>query len=157
MTLPSLSFTRTLALVMLMVAAAPARAQVPVAQAAAPQAASLPQVSPIDQFALSGPYLFVPRGDSGRTLNEQPTGGIELAPFQAGAQTAQWVFEAVPGTPFVRIKNRAQNTYLAGVNGALQALPASPDDGQAQWTFEPVDGTPFVQLRNRESDHFLFS
>src|SRR5258708_33697864 len=110
MTLPFPSLTRALAVVTLMVAAAPLHAQ---AQQQAPQAASAPQVSPIDQFALSGPYLFVPRGDTGRTLNEQQTGGVELAPFHAGAQTAQWTFEAVPGTPFLRIEDRAQNTYLA--------------------------------------------
>ena len=116
---PFRSLNGALALVALMIAAAPAHAQAPAAQAAAP---ALPQVSPVDQFKLNGPYLFAPRAETGKTLNEQRTGRIEIDPFQAGQQTAQWVFEAVPASPFVRIKNQALNTYLADVDGMLQAM-----------------------------------
>ena len=102
MTLPFHSLTRALAVATLLVCGGRSLARAGSAAGTAGRARR--RCSPIDQFALSGPYLFVPRGDTGRTLNEQQTGGVELAPFQAGAQTAQWLFEAVPGTPFVRIK-----------------------------------------------------
>jgi hypothetical protein len=147
MKLALLSPARALALVALVALSVPVSAE-----AQQPP----PQVSPVDQFNLNGPYLFAPRTENGKTLNEPTAGTVEIDPFQAGQQSAQWVFEAVPDTPFVRIKNRALNAYLADADGVLQAMQAAPDDGQAQWTFEPVDGTSFVQLRNRESDRFLF-
>jgi hypothetical protein len=117
----------------------------------------LPQVSPIEQFQLSGAYRVASRGEAGKFLNAQGSGGVEVARVKPEWDSTQWVFEPVPGSPFVRIKSRWKNTYLTDVNGALRATNATPDAVVAHWTFEPVDGTNYIQFRNRETDRFLLS
>ena len=117
----------------------------------------VPQVSPVEQFQLNGAYRLVTRLDSSKVLNTQASGTIEVIAAQPEWDSAQWSFESVQGTPFVRIKNLWKRTYLADFNGKPRAMPSSPDATEAHWTFEPVDGTNFVQFRNRETDRFLLS
>jgi hypothetical protein len=138
-------------------APAPVQSPPPAIASAPQQAASepLPQISPIEQFQLNGPQRVAPRGVAGKLLNNQASGTVEVAGVKPEWDSGQWLFEAVPGTPFVRIKNRWKNTFLTDANGALRAMPAQPDADEAHWTFEPVDGTAYVQLRNRDSDRFL--
>jgi hypothetical protein len=138
-------------------APAPVQSPPPAIASAPQQAASepLPQISPIEQFQLNGPQRVAPRNVAGKLLNNQASGSVEVAGVKPEWDSGQWLFEAVPGTPFVRIKNRWKNTFLTDVNGALRATPALPDADEAHWTFEPVDGTSYVQFRNRDSDRFL--
>src|SRR5205814_7053759 len=116
---------------------------------------AIPQVSPVEQFQLRGVYRLVTRLDNSRVLNSQASGTLEVTAAQPEWDSAQWSFESVAGTPFVRIKNAWKKTYLADFNGKPRAMPSAPDATEAHWTFEPVDGTNFVQFRNRETDRFL--
>jgi len=127
------------------------------APAAAPQTAALPQVSPVDQFQLSGIFSITPQIDGSKLLNTEAAGTVEFDPLNPSWDSEQWSFEAVPGTPFVRIKNGWKNTYLTDTNGSLRATNSSPDAEETHWTFEPVQGTNSVQFRNRSTDHFLFA
>lgn len=138
-------------------AAPPAIAQVqPAAADQQPVATEpVPQVSPVDQFQLRGLYRLVTQLDTTRMLNSEASGALDAMAAQPEWDSAQWSFEAVAGTPFVRIRNSWKKTYLADSAGKPQAIAAAPDANEAQWTLEPVDGTPYVQLRNRESDRFL--
>ncbi|MDO8399020.1 MAG: hypothetical protein Q7T45_14485, partial [Bradyrhizobium sp.] len=131
----------------------------PPVAAAAPQAAmaQLPQISPIEQFQLSGVYRIAPRGNAAIALNSQASGTIDVAAVKPEWDSGQWTFEAVPGSPFVRIKNQWKKTYLTDVGGKLRATAALPDADEAHWSFEPVDGTTFIQFRNRETDRFLIA
>jgi len=139
---------------------APPPAPPPPDTAAAPQQSAvepLPQVSPVDQFQLRGTYRLAARLDNSKVLNNEASGTIDVIAASPEWDSAQWIFESVPGTPFVRIRNAWKKTYLADFNGKPRAMPASPDATEAHWTFEPVDGTNFVQFRNRETDRFLLS
>ena len=137
-------------------AVAPALAQsAPPAEQQPATPADVSQISPIVQFELRGAYRFVPRADEARRLNSQASGTIEVAPTKPEWTSAQWSFEEVPGSPFVRIRNQWRKTYLTDVEGTLRATNALADADEAHWTFEPVDGTSLVQLRNRETDRFL--
>ncbi len=139
----------------------PAPPPPPVAAAAPPQqvaADPLPQISPIEQFQLSGIQRLSSRIDPSKFLNNPPPSGtVDVAAAKPDWDSAQWTFEAVRGTPFVRIKNKWKSTYLADFNGKPRAMAAAPDATETHWTFEPVDGTEFVQFRNRESDGFLLN
>jgi hypothetical protein len=119
--------------------------------------AQLPQVSPVEQFQLRGAYRLVARLDNSRALNTSASGTVDVAAASPEWDSAQWTFESVPNTPFVRIRNAWKKTYLADVNGKPRAIPTSPDATEGHWSFEPVDGTNFVQFRNRETDRFLLS
>jgi len=144
-------------------AAPPAAGPQPVVQqpvAANPQPAAaepVPQVSPVDQFQLNGLYRLATQLDSTRMLNSEATGTLDAIAVQPEWDSAQWSFEAVTGTPFVRIKNSWKKTYLVDADSKPAAMPASPDGSVAQWTFEPVDGSPYVAFRNRETDRFLIA
>ena len=117
----------------------------------------IPQASPIEQFQLSGAYRLVTRLDNTKVLNSEASGTLAVMAVQPEWDSAQWTFEAVPGTPFVRIRNLWKKTYLTDFNGKARAMPAAPNATEAQWTFEPVDGTNFAQFRNRETDRFLLA
>lgn len=126
----------------------------PASQAATAPPVELPQVSPVEQFELSGPQRIAPRSAATRSLNLQTTGAVNLTqPSNSG----RWTFTAVPETPFVRIKTDAKNAHLTDVNGQLRATLSAPDSEASHWTFEPVDGTLFVQLRNRATDRILMA
>ena len=122
-----------------------------------PQLTDVPQVSPVEQFQLNGAYRLVTRLDNTKVLNNEASGTLDVMAVQPEWDSAQWVFEAVPGTPFVRIRNLWKKTYLTDVNGKPRAVPATSEATESHWTFEPVDGTSFVQFRNRETDRFLLS
>ncbi|MFH1343337.1 MAG: hypothetical protein ABIL01_19330 [Pseudomonadota bacterium] len=135
-------------------------AAAPPPDAVAPQQAAmaeLPQVSPIEQFQLSGAYRVAPRSAAATALNSQASGTVEVSGVKPQWESGQWTFEAVPGSPFVRIRNQWKRTYLTDVNGKLRATAALPDADEAHWSFEPVDGTTFIQFRNRESDRYLIA
>ncbi|MDO9561474.1 MAG: hypothetical protein Q7J60_07645, partial [Bradyrhizobium sp.] len=119
--------------------------------------AELPQVSPIEQFQLQGAYRIAPRSAAATALNSQASGTIDIPTVKPEWESGQWTFEAVPDSPFVRIRNQWKKTYLTDVNGRLRATAALPDADEAHWSFEPVDGTSFVQFRNRETDRFLIA
>ena len=140
-------------------ASAPAHCSRSAAGARPPQAAmaQLPQVSPIEQFQLSGVYRIAPRGNAAMALNSQASGTIDVATVKPEWDSGQWSFEAVPGSPFVRIRNQWKKTYLTDVGGKLRATAALPDADEAHWSFEPVDGTTFIQFRNRETNRFLIA
>ncbi len=142
-------------------AQAPVAAQIPPTLVAAePQQAAmaqLPQVSPIEQFQLSGAYRVAPRSAAATALNSQASGTVEVSNVKPEWESGQWTFEAVPGSPFVRIRNQWKKTYLTDVNGKLRATAAPANADEAHWSFEPVDGTSFVQFRNRESDRYLIA
>jgi hypothetical protein len=134
--------------------AAPEQAAPEQADAAADK---LPQVSPIEQFHLSGDYRLVPRDDRRKALNNESSGSVEVTRVKDSWESGKWSFEEVPGTPYVRIKNEWKHTYLADHDGKLRALKADDDAQDAQWSFEPVDGTTYVQLRNRASERYLLT
>ncbi len=114
-----------------------------------------PQVSPVEQFELSGSQRVVPRSAASRSLNNRASGDLELIQAGQPADSAQWTFSAVPGTSFVRIKNDGKNAYLTDVDGRPRVALSALDAEASHWTFEPVDGTTYVQMRNRESDRIL--
>jgi hypothetical protein len=125
------------------------------AAAAQEDAGTLPQISPIEQFRLSGAYHITPRVDSAKMLNGPISGTVDVSPLKPAWDGGRWAFEAVSGTPFVRIKNTWMNTYLGDANGSARASHVPPDASETHWTVEPVDGTPYIQFRNRETDRFL--
>jgi protein tyrosine phosphatase (PTP) superfamily phosphohydrolase (DUF442 family) len=125
------------------------------AAAAQEDAGTLPQISPIEQFHLSGAYHITPRVDSAKMLNGPISGAVDVSPLKPAWDGGRWAFEAVSGTPFVRIKNTWKNTYLGDANGSARASHVPPDASETHWTVEPVDGTPYIQFRNRETDRFL--
>ena len=116
-----------------------------------------PQVSPIEQFHLRGAYKLVPRDGPTKALNNESSGSVEITRVKPGWESGKWTFEAVPGTPYVRIKNDWKHTYLADRDGRLRTVKADDDDQDAHWGFEPVDGTDYVQLRNRKSERYLLT
>ena len=136
-------------------ATAPPPAAVAPAQDPQTVMAEIPQISPVEQFDLRGVFRISPRANSSIALNSEAAGTIFVMNVKPEWDSGQWVFEPVPGLPFVRIKNQWKKTYLTDVGGKLRATSATPDADEAHWTFEPVDGTPFVQFRNRETDRFL--
>jgi len=138
-------------------AAQPPGPQDPATVIASTAAEQLPQVSPVEQFQLNGNYRLATQVDGSKVLNSQASGTLDVAAARPEWDSAQWMFEPVGGTPFVRIRNKWKGTYLADFNGKPRAMPAAPNATETQWTFEPVDGTPFVQFRNRETDRFLLA
>jgi hypothetical protein len=119
--------------------------------------AQLPQVSPIEQFRLHGSYRLIPPNDPHKALNFGPVGGIEIVNVSAESSSAKWMFEAVPGTPYVRIKNDWKHSYLADHNGELQLLNADISEQNTLWGFVPIDGTPYVQLQNFATGRYLLT
>ena len=119
--------------------------------------AEIPQISPVEQFDLRGVFRISPRTNPSIAINSEAAGTIFVMNVKPEWDSGQWAFEAVPGLPFVRIRNEWKKTYLTDVGGKLRATAATPDADEAHWTFEPVDGTPFVQFRNRETDRFLIA
>jgi hypothetical protein len=118
---------------------------------------TVPQVSPIEQLQLKGLYRLITQLDATRMLNSEASGVLDASQAPPDWDSAMWSFEAVTGTPFVRIKNNWKKTYLADSGGTPKAIAAAPEASEAQWTIEPVDGTLYVQFRNRESDRFLLA
>jgi len=137
------------------VTAAPAPATAPPLDDPPSAMAEIPQISPIEQFDLRGLFRISPRTNPSIAINSEAAGTIFVMNVKPEWTSGQWAFEAVPGLPFVRIRNEWKRTYLTDVDGRLRATAATPDADEAHWTFEPVDGTPFVQFRNRETDRFL--
>ncbi len=128
------------------------------ADANAPQASDavdVPQVSPVEQFELDGNFRIAPVSRSGEALNSQAAGTIRMARVTPQSSSSQWSFEAVPNSPYVRIRNDWKNNYLADDNGKPAATTADASDEASHWTFEPVDGTSYIQFRNRATERFL--
>jgi hypothetical protein len=117
----------------------------------------VPQVSPIEQFSLTGNLRVLAVAEEGKSLNNQASGTVEVARVNPEWDSGQWSFEPVADTPFVRIKNNWKRTYLTDVNSQLKAISAPADADPSHWSIEPVDGTSYVQLRNRETDRFLLN
>ena len=127
---------------------------------AAPQAAppaEPPVVSPVEQFELSSPQRIAPRSAATRSLDQQASGAVQLSQVRPTSESGRWTFVAVPGTPYVRIRNGARNAYLTDVDGRPRGTLAALDVEASHWTFEPVDGSIYVQMRNRATDRFLLS
>jgi hypothetical protein len=83
---------------------------------------------------------------------------IESGPLQNGAVlvdwlSAQWQFEPVAGTEFVRLKNVWKpDVYIHCENGKLEAGPIRGEWLSAMWAVEAAEGTGYVRLRNRWRD-----
>ncbi len=130
----------------------------PTQQAAiADQAPPAPQVSPVEQFQLTGSYRLIPANEPQKALNNEASGRTEITRVKPQWDSAKWTFEEVPGTPYVRIKNEWKHTYLFDDDGKPRAVVADDDAEESQWSFEPVDGTSYVQLRNRETERYLLT
>ena len=72
--------------------------------------------------------------------------------IQPGWWSADWIVEPVPGTSFVKLRNRyRQGAYIHTEHGRPELGPIG-DNGNwwsAQWSLEAVPGTPFIRIRNR--------
>jgi hypothetical protein len=123
----------------------------------AEQVPPAPQVSPIEQFQLSGDYRLVPADDPHKALNNESSGRTEITRVKPQWDSAKWSFEEVPGSPYVRIENDWKHTYLVDDDGKLRARATAPEAEESQWSFEPVDGTTFVQLRNAKTERYLLT
>ena len=99
---------------------------------------------------------MIPPDDPKKALNNE-SGHVEIARVKPQWDSGKWSFEEVPGTPFVRIKNKWKSTYLADRGGRLRAVQADEDAEESHWSFEPVDGTTIVQLRNRATEKYLLT
>jgi len=126
-------------------------------QAVAAPPVELPQVSPVEQFELSGPQRIAPRSAGTRSLTQQASGAVQLTQVRTPTDSGRWTFVAVPGTPFVRIRSNGKNTHLTDVDGTLRAALSAPDVEGSHWSFEPVDGSTYVQMRNRATDRLLMA
>jgi hypothetical protein len=124
----------------------------------APQpTAEVPQVSPIEQFQLTGTFRLIPPDDPHKALNFGSGDRVEIVRVQSRWESAKWSFEEVPGTPYVRVKNEWKHTFLVDHDGELHLSDAGADEQTTQWSFEPIDGTPYVQLQNRATEHYLLT
>lgn len=66
------------------------------------------------------------------------TGPPASSPTQPGWLSAQWRFEPVDGTEFVRIKNVWKGTYLNNESGNLDSTAIQPGWFSAQWSLVPM-------------------
>lgn len=105
---------------------------------------------------LSGAYRITARDSKKTYLNNNDTGIITVGPNDADRTSGHWIFEAVPGSRYVRIRNRWMRTYLIVDDGVVQAEQKSKSDKVTHWTLEAVPGSSeFVIIRNRLTGQYL--
>jgi hypothetical protein len=85
------------------------------------------------------------------------TGPVVSGPIRAEWLSAQWMFEQVEGTEFVRLKSIWKpEIYLHTENGPLEAGTIQPVWQSAMWQIEPIAGTAYIRIRNRaHADQYL--
>lgn len=125
--------------------------------AAAPSAAPVADISPIEAFELEGYYRLTPRSVDGIVLNTEASGTISVEKVKPHWSSGQWEFVEVPGTTFVLIKNRWKNTFLLVDDDEVRAGSADDDDESAHWALDVVEGQPYVRIRNRAIESYLLN
>lgn len=85
-------------------------------------------------------------------LNNQ-TGVINCSSIQNSWFSAQWQVIPVPGTSFVKIKNRWKGNYIAAERGYLTLVPDDQSPG-AVWQLESLEGNSF-RLKNIQDNGYL--
>ena len=96
----------------------------------------LAQLSPIEQFHLSGDYRLVPRDDRRKALNNESASRVEIA--RLNDRSGKWTFERVTGTPYVRVRNDFE-AHLS-CRACRQAACGEGGRGRARRPMEPRTG-----------------
>lgn len=74
-------------------------------------------------------------------------GALEASPSLNGWQSADWVFEPLPGSSRYRIKNRFTGVYLNTETAPVQATDVPPNYATSYWDIEPTaDG--YYRVKN---------
>jgi len=87
------------------------------------------------------------------TFISQTSNRLVLA-GSANTASQRWVIEAVPGTNFIRIKNKSNNQYLHVQNGPLELGTMQPNWWSAMWALESA-GTGYVRIKNRWKSNYI--
>ncbi|MGD9830480.1 MAG: hypothetical protein AB7U66_17275, partial [Hyphomicrobiaceae bacterium] len=99
---------------------------------------------PTELYQLSGTYGIQHHNE--RLINNTRDGRPTAARAKLSWGSAQWMFEDVPGTSFVRIVNRGKNSVLYLSNNGIRTRDLPPDDPRTHWEIEPVPGTDYFRL-----------
>jgi len=99
-------------------------------------------------------FLKIKVADKGAYINVE--NGLACGNIAPGWLSAQWVFEPVEGTPYVRIKNRWKGTYLNIEHGQIESSEIAPGWLSAQWLIEPIAGTKQFRIKNRWKEIYLY-
>jgi len=81
------------------------------------------------------------------------TGVINCSTIQNGWFSAQWQIIPVPGSNFVKIKNRWKSNFIDTERGYITMAPLDQSPGTV-WSLEAVDGNTF-HIKNVQSGQYL--
>jgi hypothetical protein len=81
------------------------------------------------------------------------TGVINCSTIQNGWFSAQWQIIPVPGSNYVKIKNRWKGNFIVTERGYITMAPVDQSPG-AMWIMEPVDGNTF-HIKSVQSGQYL--
>ena len=118
----------------------------PPVQAAAQAPNQPPPVFNTDSF------YQIKSANYGAFINIQ-TGVINCSAIQNGWFSAQWQIIPVPGSNFVKIKNRWKGNFIDTERGYITMAPVDQSPG-TMWSLESVDGNLF-HIKNVQSGHYL--
>ncbi len=102
---------------------------------------------------ISGTNRLLPKGDSRRLNIEQ--GPVSIDPMGDGAWSAFWEFEPVPGTNYLRIKNRWKGTYLNIEQGPVKANQIGTGAHSSHWLLESAGEMGNIRIKNRWKGTYL--
>jgi hypothetical protein len=97
-------------------------------------------------------FYQIKNANSNTFVNIQ-TGVINCSPIQNGWFSAQWQILPVPGSNYVKIKNRWKGNFIVTERGYLTLAPVDQSPG-SMWIMEPVDGNIF-HIKSVQSGQYL--
>ncbi len=99
-------------------------------------------------------YFTFGNVNTGHKVNIE-SGSLAQSEIAPGWHSAQWIFEPIPKTNYVRIKNRWKGTYLHLENGPeVQCSEIQPGWHSAQWLINPGPGGGHI-IKNRWKNTYL--
>jgi hypothetical protein len=105
------------------------------------------------------PPVFTPdnfyqiKNANNNTFVNIQTGVINSSPIQNGWFSAQWQIIPVPGSNYVKLKNRWKGNFIDTERGYITMAPVDQSPGTL-WFLEPVDGNQF-HIKNVQSGQYL--
>jgi len=115
-----------------------------------------PETGPIANqppAVLSPDNFYQIKNSNYNTFVNIQTGVINCSTIQNGWFSAQWQIIPVPGSNYVKIKNRWKGNFIDTERGYITMTPADQSPG-TMWMLESIGGNMF-HIKNVQSGHYL--
>ncbi|HZY37937.1 MAG TPA: hypothetical protein VFE53_14870 [Mucilaginibacter sp.] len=115
-----------------------------------------PQLAPVSNQpppVFNADSFYQIKNANNNTFINVQTGVINCSTIQNGWFSAQWQIVSVPGSNYVKIKNRWKGNFIDTERGYITMAPVDQSPGTI-FFLEPVDGSMF-HIKNIESGQYL--